>query len=89
MVGWAADWDIAPRLIETIPKKLINKRTVQEAIEDNGWINGIPGSLSVGALADFLRIWDLVAQVDLSPEKEDKHIFRLAANGKYSTKSCL
>ena len=67
--------------------KRINKRTVQEAIEDNGWINDIPGSLSVGALADFLRIWDLVAHVDLDPHKEDKHIFRLAANGKYSTKA--
>jgi hypothetical protein len=79
--------DIAPRLLETIPKKLINKRTVQEAIRDNLWINDIPGSLSVGALADFLRIWDLVAQVDLCPEKEDEHIFRLAANGKYSAKA--
>jgi hypothetical protein len=91
---WSDRWlggqrivDIAPRLFETIPKKLINKRTVQEAIEDNFWINDIPGSLSVGALADFLRLWDLVAQVDLYPEKEDKHIFRLAANGKYSAKA--
>jgi hypothetical protein len=66
---------------------LINKRTVQEAIRDNLWINDIPGSLSVGALADFLCLWDLVAQVDLYPDKEDKHIFRLAANGKYSAKA--
>jgi hypothetical protein len=79
--------DIAPRLLETIPKKLINKRTVQEAIRDNLWINDIPRSLSVGALADFLRLWDLVAQVVLYPDKEDKHIFRLAVNGKYSTKA--
>jgi hypothetical protein len=78
---------IAPRLLKTIPKKLINKRTVQEAIRDNLWINDIPRSLSVGALADFLRLWDLVAQVVLYPDKEDKHIFRLAVNGKYSTKA--
>jgi hypothetical protein len=91
---WSDRWlggqqivDIAPRLLETIPKKLINKRTVQEAIEENLWINVIPGSLSVGALADFLRLWDLVAQVHLYPDKEDKHIFRLAANGKYSAKA--
>jgi hypothetical protein len=79
--------DIAPRLLETIPKKLINKRTVQEAIGDNLWINDIHVSLFVGALADFLRLWDLVAQVDLYPDKEDKHIFWLAANGKYSAKA--
>jgi hypothetical protein len=29
----------------------------------------------------------MVAQVDLYPEKEDKHIFRLAANGKYLAKA--
>ena len=29
----------------------------------------------------------MVAQVDLCVDKEDKHIFRLAANGKYSAKS--
>jgi hypothetical protein len=79
--------DIAPHLLETIPKKLINKRTVQEAIRDNLWINDISGSLSVGALADFLCLWDMVAQVDLCLDKEDKHIFRLAANGKYSAKA--
>jgi hypothetical protein len=28
-----------------------------------------------------------VTQVDLCPDKEDKHIFRLAANGKYSAKA--
>jgi hypothetical protein len=79
--------DIAPRLLETIHKKLINKRTVQEVIRDNLWINDINGSLSVGALADFLRLWDMVAQVDLCLDKEDTHIFRLAANGKYSAKA--
>ena len=91
---WSDRWlggqrivDIAPRLLETIPKKLINKRTVQEAIRDNLWINDISGSLSVGALADFLRLWDMVAQVDLCLDKEDKHIFGLAANGKYSAKA--
>jgi hypothetical protein len=81
--------DIAPRLLETIPKNLINKRTVQEAIRDNLWINDIHVSLSVGAFADFLRLWDLVAQVDLYPYKAayEGHIFRLAANGKYSAKA--
>jgi hypothetical protein len=39
---WSDRWlggqrivDIAPRLLETISKKLINKRTVHEAIGDN------------------------------------------------------
>jgi hypothetical protein len=56
--------DIAPRLLGTIPKKLINKRIVHEVIRDNVWINDISESLSLGALADFLRLWDIVTQVD-------------------------
>jgi hypothetical protein len=71
---------------EDFLKKMINKRTVQEAIRDNLWINDISGSLSVRALADFLLLWDMVVQVELHLDKEDRHIFRLAANGKYSTK---
>jgi hypothetical protein len=50
-------------------------------IRDNLWINDISGSISVGALAYFMRLWDMVAQVDLCLDKEDKHIFQLAANG--------
>jgi hypothetical protein len=49
--------------------------------------NGIRGRLSVGALANFLHLWDIVAQVVLHLDKDDKHIFRLAANGKYSAKA--
>jgi hypothetical protein len=37
--------------------------------------------------ADFLHLWDIVAQVVLHLDKYDKHIFRLAANGKYSAKA--
>jgi hypothetical protein len=35
------------------------------------------GGLSVGAVADFLCLWDIVAQVELQLNKED-HIFRLS-----------
>jgi hypothetical protein len=56
-------------------------------IKDNLWINHISGILLVGAFADFLLLWDMVAQVDLCLDKEDNHIFRPAANGKYSAKA--
>ncbi|KAL5674584.1 hypothetical protein ACJX0J_018890 [Zea mays] len=51
--GWKADFV----LVQSVLTGLLPFSG--EAIEDNGWINDIPGSLSVGALADFLRIWDL------------------------------
>jgi hypothetical protein len=47
----------------------------------------IRGALTVGVLADFLDLWDVLEAVSLHPDQEDKHIFRLAANGKYSAKA--
>jgi hypothetical protein len=48
--------DIAPRLICTISKRIINKRTVQEAMVNRRWIGDIRGALSAGALIDFLHL---------------------------------
>ena len=37
-------------------------------------------------LADYLDLWDAILTVNINPHREDKHIFRLAHNGKYSAK---
>jgi hypothetical protein len=62
-------------------------RNVQEALMDRRWISDIQGSLSVGVIAEFLTLWDALRSVELQPEKEDNHIFRLANNGKYSAQA--
>ena len=47
-------------------------------------MSDIRGALSVGAIVDYLHLWNLLLTAELRPNVEDKHIFRLAANGKYS-----
>lgn len=79
--------DIAPRLLQVVPKRKINTRTVQEAITGRAWMSDIRGALSVGAIVDYLHLWNLLLAAELRQNVEDKHIFRLAANGKYSAKS--
>ena len=37
-------------------------------------------------LADYLDLWDAILTVNINPYREDKHIFKLAHNGKYSAK---
>ena len=76
--------DIAPRLLQVVPKRKINTRTDQEAITGRAWMSDIRGALSVGAIVDYLHLWNLLLTAELRPNVEDKHIFRLAANGKYS-----
>ena len=91
---WKDNWpqgknigQLAPRLIAAVPKRSINQRTVQEAIIEGGWIRDIKGALSVGVIVDYLSLWDLLRDVELQMGMVDKHVFRLAANGKYSAKA--
>jgi hypothetical protein len=79
--------DLFPRLYSAIPKRVINCRTVQEAIVSAKWISGIRGVLSVGVLTDYLQLWDLISGIEQQTKVEDKHIFSIAPNSVYSAKS--
>jgi hypothetical protein len=59
---------------------------VQEALNGWLWISDISGGLSVGVLMDYLVLWDLLQEVELQVGIEDRQVFRLAADGKYSAK---
>jgi hypothetical protein len=91
---WSGKWiygqkiaDLVPRLFDVIPKRITNRRTVQEALTDRRWISDITGTLSVGVLVDYLHLWNLVSDLELLPDVEDKHIFSIAANGAYPAKA--
>jgi hypothetical protein len=46
--------DIAPRLFSLIPKRITDKRTVQEALLNRRWVADIRGALTVSVLSDYL-----------------------------------
>jgi hypothetical protein len=78
---------LAPRLFAIIPKRIATRRTVLETLANRKWISDIKGALSVGVLVDYLNLWELLSEIVLQPEVEDKHIFSIAAYGKYSAKA--
>jgi hypothetical protein len=93
---WSDKWlngrrlaDIAPRLFETVTKKIAKKKTVQEALPNRKWISDIRGALSIGALVDYLQLWELLEDLQLQSdvEEEGRHVFTIAANGVYSAKA--
>jgi hypothetical protein len=93
-IFWTDRWlhgqsisDLAPRLLAIIPVRRRKKRTVREALNNHTWISDIQGGLPVGVLIDYLRLWDILANLQLQPGTEDKHIWRFIANGQYSAKS--
>ena len=78
---------LAPNLFATVPKRRVKKRTVQEALMDNQWVQDIQGHHSVEVLSEFLDIWDLVQETLLLPEVEDVHKWKLDISGQFSTKT--
>jgi hypothetical protein len=78
--------DLTPRLIIAVPKRIKSSRTVPEALTGRKWLTNIKGTLTVGILADLFDPWDSLEAIALHPDREDKHIFRLAPEGKYSAK---
>ena len=91
---WTDKWlhgkrvsDLAPRLFELILKRFINKRTFQDALSNRRWILDIKGALTVGALIDYLHLWEALSDFELQPNREDKHIFSIASDGRYSAKA--
>jgi hypothetical protein len=77
----------APRLLVAVPKQYRKCRTVQDALADNKWIADIKGALTVRVLADFLDLSENLLSVNIYPGCNDKHIFSIASDGKYSAKA--
>jgi hypothetical protein len=91
---WTDKWlhgerifDLAPRLFGLIPKRFVSKRTLQEALSNKRWISDIKGALTVEAITDYLHLWEMFSGFELQPDREDKHIFSIASDCRYSAKS--
>jgi len=56
--------DLAPHLFEFVPKRA-NKRMVLETLTNHQCIHDLQGALTEGAIADFLTLWDLIAELQL------------------------
>lgn len=82
---WTDKWihgqciaDLAPHLFSAIPKRRVQRRTVQEALSHRAWVDDIQGALSVEIIVEYLLLWDLIYGLELQTEFQDSHIWRLA-----------
>jgi hypothetical protein len=60
--------DNAPLIFSMVLKRFVNKKTVLEAIQDERWIGDIRGVATVEVIHEFLRIWDMVSDINLQQE---------------------
>ena len=79
--------DLAPRLLAVVPKRIANRRTVEEAMAHRSWVLDIRNDLPLEVILDFLCLWDLIYDFHLQPDIEDSHIWRFSSSGQYSAKS--
>jgi len=48
--------DLAPHLLAGIPKRIVNKRTVEEALTDRAWVLDIRGIMTMEVTVEFLNL---------------------------------
>jgi hypothetical protein len=65
--------DVAPRLVATVPKKMVGKYTILEALTANKWISDIRGAITVVVIAEYLLLWDILSTVELQMGVSDTH----------------
>ncbi|ONM30676.1 hypothetical protein ZEAMMB73_Zm00001d040162 [Zea mays] len=79
--------EVAPEVLEHVPKCVVSKRLVKDALTNLNWVADIRGALSVRALAQVLDLCDLLEGLVLQPGIPDKHSWKFSASGDYSSSS--
>jgi hypothetical protein len=79
--------DLAAHHLAIISARRRKKRTEHEILNNHAWILDIHGALTIGVFIEYLQLWDILHDCQLQPDSEDKHIWMLLTNGKYSAKS--
>lgn len=78
--------DLAPEVVQCVPVRLRNRRTVYEALNNNAWVADIRNALGLHGLTEYLELWDLISEVNLT-DTDDLHRWKPEASGVFSTKS--
>jgi hypothetical protein len=93
IVFWLDKWifgqsmaDLAPMVVAAVPLRIQKKRMVEEALTNQQWISDISEGLLMVRLFEYLHIWDIMQETELSNE-DDRHIWRFDKTGKFSSKS--
>jgi hypothetical protein len=90
---WGDKWlnqsapaDMAPNLARLVHKRIQSTLTVEQGLLNREWTNGITGSMSPEAIAEYAQLRDALTPVTTT-DTEDKLIWRWSSDGVYSAKS--
>ncbi|WVZ79516.1 hypothetical protein U9M48_027087 [Paspalum notatum var. saurae] len=86
-IAGASVEDIAPAVIELVAKRTRSSQSVAVALQGNQWIRELRGGLSVQAINQYLKLWDAVQEIRLSPSVPDRILWRWSSDGHFSVHS--
>jgi len=58
--------DLAPNVVKCVALRIRKKRTVSEALQEHTWVSDIKKALRLLGLTEYLELWDMVSEVNLS-----------------------
>jgi hypothetical protein len=79
--------DLAPDLGVAVSRRLLKRRTVQEALSNGSWVHDVRNNLSDRALFQLIYIWVTVQEFQLAAGVPDHHMWTPSSSGTYSSKS--
>ena len=87
---WQSSWlhgkapmDVFPDLFKLAWRK---NKTVKEEVHNQNWIRGLWRMQTVTEMANFVKLWDAVQEVQLC-DQPDQITWKWTAHGKYTAKS--
>ena len=78
--------DVAPSLLRNVGRRHLG-RSVADAINGNAWVRDIAEPYTVPVLLDYLRLWSIVRNVQLTANNPDVLRWRWSASMSYSSSS--
>jgi hypothetical protein len=78
--------DVAPNLVALVPAHKFKERTIHDGLSGM-WLRDCGPNLGEAALAEFFILWQMLADVQLFPEREDTLRWCWSGDRVYSAKS--
>jgi hypothetical protein len=79
--------DIAPLLLATVHTRVVNTRTVQQALLNDSWMEDCQAEISFMAHMQCMHLCHALATVNRNAAEQDVFTWMCSASGQYSSKS--
>ena len=74
-INGATITELAPLVYGRVRTQIANRRCVRDALWMQAWMDNISGELDTDGLAQFIRLWEILLDVQLAPNMKDKPVW--------------